>query len=110
MTQLTSGTSPLYSSLGDDPELAEIVDMFVDEMPDRLATVLSQLEASDWEGLRRTAHQLKGAAGSYGFDQVTPFAAKVEGTIQQGDQESEIRNTVDELVKVCQRIRGGAPS
>ncbi|MCE5266863.1 MAG: Hpt domain-containing protein [Planctomycetaceae bacterium] len=102
-------TKPLpyvYSRLGDDPELAEIVDLFVDEIPQRASVLLRQLHEKDWEALRRTAHQLKGAAGSYGFEPVSPCAARVEAAIRDGLPEEQIRHSVMELVDICGRLRG----
>ena len=49
----STDAEPVYSSLGADPELKEIVEMFVAEMPERVGKLLGQLDASDWEGLRR---------------------------------------------------------
>jgi HPt (histidine-containing phosphotransfer) domain-containing protein len=97
----------VYSRLADDPDLRDIVDMFVEEMPGRIATFLDQLRAGDWEALRHTAHQLKGAAGSYGFDVITPSAGKVEAAIRNSEPEKRIREAVDELVDLCQRARCG---
>ena len=99
----------VFSRLADDPDLREIVDMFAEEMPDRIATVLDQLNKADWEGLRRTAHQLKGAAGSYGFDPVSPCAGKVESALLKNEPEEQIRASVDALVEMCSRVRGGLP-
>jgi histidine phosphotransfer protein HptB len=99
----------VYSRLAGDPDLSEIVDMFVEEMPGRVATLLEQLNAADWAGLRRTAHQLKGAAGSYGFDAISPCAGKVEAALRDGEPEQQIRAMVEELVELCNRTRGGLP-
>jgi histidine phosphotransfer protein HptB len=99
----------VYSRLAVDPDLSEIVDMFVEEMPGRVATLLDQLNAGDWEDLRRTAHQLKGAAGSYGFDLISPSAGKVEAAIRDQESEERIREVLEELVDLCKRARCGAP-
>jgi len=103
-------TQPLYSPLSADPDLREIVDLFVSEMPDRIAAVLKCAEASDWEGLGRVAHQIKGAAGSYGFAPITPAAARVEDAIHESSPEQEIRNAVEELVQLCRQARSGLPA
>ncbi len=84
MLQVASGEC-IYSLLGGDPDLGDIVEMFVDEMPGRTATLLDQLNAGDWEGLQRTAHQLKGAAGSYGFGPILRSAAQVENAVRDGE-------------------------
>jgi HPt (histidine-containing phosphotransfer) domain-containing protein len=100
----------LYSSLGTDPDLGQLVDLFVEEMPGRVAGVLEQLSRDDWDGLRQTAHQLKGAAGSYGFQPITASAARVEDAIREGLPEEQIRRAVGELTDLCSRAHGGAPS
>ncbi len=99
----------LFSTLAEDPDLAEIVEMFVDEMPDRIGAILNCLESEDWEGLQRASHQLKGAAGSYGFPSITPCAGVLEAAVKQTRPEEEIRKAVDELVAMCRSIRGGTP-
>ena len=97
----------LYSRLACDPDLGGIVDLFVEEMPGRAAALLAHLNSGDWEGVRRTAHQLKGAAGSYGFDPISPCAGQVESSIRDGRPEDEIRALVDELIAMCHRTRCG---
>jgi HPt (histidine-containing phosphotransfer) domain-containing protein len=109
MDQATVDRGYVYSRLAGDPDLREIVDLFVEEMPGRVSSMLEQLLAADWEALRRSAHQLKGAAGSYGFDPISPSAGKVEAAIRDGEPEQRIRETVDELVDLCTRARCGLP-
>ncbi len=74
----------IYSRLSGDPDLRDIVEMFVEEMPGRVASLLDHLSDANWEGLRRAAHQLKGAAGSYGFEPISPSAGRVESAIRDG--------------------------
>jgi HPt (histidine-containing phosphotransfer) domain-containing protein len=97
----------LYSELSRDPELAELVDAFVAEIPNRVAQITEQAEAHDWEKLGRTAHQLKGAAGSYGFHAVTRPAFRLEQAAAKRANEGQILAAVTELVELCRRIRGG---
>ena len=103
MTPTANTAQPLHSTLGNDPDLREIVELFVEEMPDRVSRLLDRLNASDWEGLRRVAHQLKGAAGSYGFEPITLSAARAEDAIRASRPEEEIRKSIDELADLCQR-------
>ncbi|MCE5302475.1 MAG: Hpt domain-containing protein [Planctomycetaceae bacterium] len=99
----------VYSRLAADPDLREIVDLFVEEMPGRVAALSECLKSADWERLRRTAHQLKGAAGSYGFDVISPAAGRVEASVRDGEPEERIRATVDELIALCSLARSGTP-
>ncbi len=100
---------PIYSQFGDDPDLGELVEMFVSEMPDRIDTLTQLRQLSDWEGVGRIAHQLKGAAGSYGFDEVTPFAACLESLAKEGAAEDEIHVALGQLVGICRRLKEGSP-
>ncbi len=109
MSTIQDTTEPLYSTLADDPDLCDIVVMFVDEMPDRVDNLLAQLESGNWEELRRAAHQLKGAAGSYGFDAISPSAARLEDGLRNDLPEAEILKATESLVALCQRATSGTP-
>jgi HPt (histidine-containing phosphotransfer) domain-containing protein len=86
-----------------------LVEMFVRDMPTRIDQMQSYAEAGNWKEVQRIAHQLKGAAGSYGFNQVTPYAACVETLIRQQQPEDQVLEAVVSLVTVCRRMRSGAP-
>ena len=97
----------LYSSLASDPELGEIVDLFVDEMPGRVQNLTTALAESDWAQLGRYAHQMKGACGSYGFDRLSESAARLERACRPLPCEEKIRAAVEELATLCQCVRRG---
>ena len=90
--------------------MAELVELFVDEMPDRIQNFTILLEQAEWEELCRAAHQLKGAAGSYGFDAISPVAAAVEDKIRAGYPEHEICQAVEDICEICQHAQAGTPS
>ncbi len=100
---------PIFSSFGTDPDLGEIVELFVEEMPGRVQTLVDEYNSGDWDGLRRTAHQLKGAAGSYGFSAISPAAARLEQALATEEPEDRIRNALEELIDMCGRARAGSP-
>jgi HPt (histidine-containing phosphotransfer) domain-containing protein len=94
---------PLYSTLAAEPDFAELVCLFVEEMPGRVEGLRSALERRDWEELRRLAHQLKGAGGGYGFEPITLSAARLEAVIRCSLPEAIIRQAAEELVQWCNR-------
>lgn len=106
MTTINDAT-PIYSSLAQDPDLEERVVMFADEMSDRIAVLENALTEQDFEKLQQAAHQLKGSAGSYGFEELTPYAAAVEFAVGEEEPEEQIIAVVSELVTACQRVRSG---
>lgn len=99
----------IFSSLAADPLLADLVAEFVTDLPVRIARLKRQFAAHDWPGLNRTAHQLKGAAGSYGFEEITPHAHRIELLLAQNAQPKAVGEAVHELVVHCQRITAGVP-
>lgn len=107
MSETCEQITPIYSTFGDDPDLGELVEMFVDEMPDRIGNLQTQFEAKNWEELGRGAHQMKGAAGSYGFNELTPVAAKLEASVRANESEDQIKSDLNSLVDFCSRIRAG---
>ena len=109
MTHMTEELDPLYSTLGGDPDLATLVEMFVEEMPNRVQTMRDCLQAADLDGLQRAAHQLKGAAGSYGFHEITNEAAQLERTVRDRRGEPDIAAAVESLAAICNRARAGTP-
>jgi HPt (histidine-containing phosphotransfer) domain-containing protein len=98
----------IYSTLGTDPDLGELVEMFVSEMPARLESLLSLYDSGNMSELRRLAHQIKGAAGSYGFHSLSPAAARLEASLKSERPEEQIKHEIDELVALCSRIRAGS--
>ncbi len=99
----------VYSSLAADPDLGELVDLFVQEMPGRISALETQARSGDWQQLGRTAHQIKGAAGSYGFHVITPYAVRLESAARNGSPEEKILSSLDELLYLCRRMRSGVP-
>lgn len=96
--------SPIHSSLASDPELGEMVEQFVAEMPSRAAWMQHHLDAGDWPALQRAAHQMKGAAGSYGFDELTPHALKLEKLLVAGASPEAVIAAFQELTAHCRRL------
>jgi CheY-like chemotaxis protein len=98
----------IYSRLATDPQLAELVDIFVNELPGRISAIQDLASTRNWEQLARTAHQLKGSAGSYGFHEITPCAATLEVAARDAQQEDRILAALNELLTLCRRARSGA--
>jgi HPt (histidine-containing phosphotransfer) domain-containing protein len=102
-------TAPIYSPLGADPDFADLVEWYVAEMPERVVRLQSLFAAAAWDDLRRLAHQIKGAAGSYGFPQLTPLAGRLEHAIVCASPEAQIEADLAELLAICGAIRAGSP-
>jgi HPt (histidine-containing phosphotransfer) domain-containing protein len=104
MTTIEHREEPIVSAFASDPVLRELVEMYVSEMPGRIADLERAFAAGDRERLRITAHQIKGAAGSYGFDCLTQSAAALESVMRADRPPEELRRSLEELLTLCRRI------
>ncbi|MCA9198585.1 MAG: Hpt domain-containing protein [Planctomycetales bacterium] len=100
-----NSASPIFSTLSDDPDYGELVILYVDEMPRRISAMQQALESGDLEGLVRQVHQMKGAAGSYGFPELSESAANTESQLTNAPDEASILRSVNELIGVCNRLK-----
>lgn len=104
MSHFTQRIAPIYSQLIDDPDLCDLVKMFVDEMPARIEQLLKDFNAKNWDKLKNTAHNLRGAVGCYGFCEITPAVGKFEQALNDDISEDDIRQTLEELIDLCKRM------
>lgn len=101
-----SQAAPLVSTLASDPDMVELVEFFLEEIDDRIDVIQAASQADDMVGLRTVAHQLKGAAGGYGFDPISQTAGELEHLIDANEAAKvteEIQQRVDELIGLCKR-------
>jgi len=104
MSNIPPGIAPIYSQLADDPELYDLVKMFVEEMPTRVDRLIKEFGKKNWDDLKNLAHQLKGTAGCYGFGEITTVAGKLEHSLQHHLPEEEIEQSLVELLDLCRRM------
>lgn len=98
---------PLYSCYGGDPDLGDLVTDFVERMPDRARRLQGHYDNANWSELERAAHQLKGAAGSYGFDILTTEAARLEQSVAAGADSLVIQEALEIVILCCERCQAG---
>jgi HPt (histidine-containing phosphotransfer) domain-containing protein len=99
----------VYSPLAADLDYGELLDLFVQKMPERIDTPDAQAKSRNWNQLAETAHERTGAAGCYGLGETPPCAARLETLAREAQQEQQILSTLDELRSDCHRIRSGKP-
>jgi len=100
-----AATEPIRSEFADDEDMAELVEFFVGEMSDRIAAIEAAVNAGDTDRLATLAHQLKGAAGGYGFRVVSEVAAALEKAVRYDARPLEQVNAeVQDLIDICRRV------
>ena len=95
----------MVSELAGDKELADILDIFVAELPKRMRGVEDALGAADYAAIGRLAHQLKGSAGGYGFPVISQVAGILEKHAQASSDVAAITEQVRRLADLCASAR-----
>ena len=99
-----------FSTLANDPEMGQLVDLFVQELPSRLVAIQQATDDGNLPEAGRLAHQLKGAGGSYGFPHLMEAAALVERVARGQSSKPEFESALGELAIACAQTRAGSPA
>jgi HPt (histidine-containing phosphotransfer) domain-containing protein len=102
-SQFQPAESPVRSAFADDEDFAELLRAFADTIPEKRQTALDLLRAGLVGELSRWAHQLKGAAGGYGFPGLTEVAAELEQACKAQDAD-RITHGVDRVLDYLKRV------
>ena len=94
----------VVSTLAGDPFMGDLVEEFAAGLPGRVAEMDGHVAAGDWGELRRLVHQIKGAAGSFGYATVSQTAAGLERQILDKAPAEAIRAGYDELRALMVRV------
>jgi HPt (histidine-containing phosphotransfer) domain-containing protein len=105
MIQPNRSQDAILSEFANEPDMSEIIGMFVAEMPEKIEAIRAACEKDDVAALSVLAHRLKGSAGGYGFPTLTDAAAELELAVKYGADLAAVREQVESLVGLCARIR-----
>ncbi|MGB2988211.1 MAG: response regulator [Phycisphaerae bacterium] len=98
----------IVSDQSGDPDMRELIEQFVDRLPERVAALEQALTEQDIEALATLGHQLKGTAGNYGFMPISEAAAALERSAKARHGIDELNKGVQALVDLCRRARATA--
>lgn len=101
---------PLRSLLANDPEMADLAELFVSELPERVEQIRKAESEREWQRLKTLSHQLRGSAGGYGFPTIGAAAGHLEEVLRsvscapsaEADL-SQVHQQVVELMELCRR-------
>lgn len=102
-SSLTADSSPIYSDMADDEDFLDLIEMFVEAIPERVESMTAAYEKQDWATLKDLSHQLKGAGGGYGFGILSTVAAELETACKQGNA-GQIQETFQVVIHDLQRV------
>ena len=96
---------PLFSTFYDDPSMAQLINTFVEELPDKVLAIEQAVLAEDQKALQGFVRSLRAQGTSYGFEVLTEAAEKVEEKMTGGASVPDLRYEVDCLVRLCMQAR-----
>lgn len=94
----------IRSTLSNEPGMEELIELFVNDAPNKIARLTRALEQEELEAVRDFAHQLKGAAGGYGFDALTPLAHQLELTAAAATASDQLKSEADRVIAFLDAI------
>jgi len=96
---------PLFSTLANDPAMVEVVQEFLNELPDRIRGIETALRENDLEKLIEHMRRLKGDGASYGYEVITDTASDIEKSLLNDEAIQKLRESIDQLIKLCLHAR-----
>lgn len=90
-----------------DDGFQALVAMFVAELGERASAIEVASASGEWETTKRLAHQLKGAAGGYGFADLGARAAVVERRCADVADLQTRLTAVEKLINACREAAAG---
>jgi HPt (histidine-containing phosphotransfer) domain-containing protein len=96
----------IFSKFAGEEHWQELLEEFVGQLPQRLTALSQAIAANDVQGLAVLVHQLKGACGSYGFDEITPLAERLEKAFPKAlHKESATNGLPEELASFLEALQ-----
>jgi PAS domain S-box-containing protein len=96
----------IVSRFADDADIAPLIDIFVGHLSPQVDAMQHALTDGRCEDVQRTAHQLKGCGGSYGYSSLTDAARTLEDAAKARDIPAAQR-ALDKVAALCAAIRKG---
>ena len=96
------------SDEGDPGLFGELVEMFLDDTPMRLASIREAVEVSDAKALEAAAHSLKSSCGNLGAIKLADLCRDLERLGREGQLEgasSLSKQSTDEFARVHDALR-----
>ncbi|MEN6557213.1 MAG: PAS domain S-box protein [Thermoguttaceae bacterium] len=97
----------IISQFAEDSEIAEILPGFVGRLAGQLDAMRQSLASGQHDELRRLAHKLKGAGGSYGYPSLTEACAALE---QAASAQTGETAALDVVAATIQAVQNGLRS
>jgi HPt (histidine-containing phosphotransfer) domain-containing protein len=97
-------SAQMSSELASDPEMAELVEYFLNELRLRVDRMAAAWKKSSNDELRGMVQQLKGAAGGFGYPSISKSASDLEAALLAEESEVQaLTEKFESLIALCRR-------
>ena len=86
-----------------ESDFEPLMSKFMTNRKNEVVTMRDALAQQDLETVRKVAHGMKGAGGSYGFDHITTMATTIEHTAKHGTS-AGLTEELDRLAVYLERV------
>jgi HPt (histidine-containing phosphotransfer) domain-containing protein len=94
----------ITSFLNDDPSYHKMIDIFVNDLPDRLKEMQEALDEGNLQDLAAKIHALKDLGNFAGFP-IYPEETKALEQAVMDNQVDKVRRQLDEMVRLCLKTK-----
>jgi len=101
---LDAGALERLDRIGGREFVLEMIDLFLEHSPQRLASGRAAFEAGELNGVYRAAHSLKSTAANLGARALQSTAERAESRAAAGDTEA-LGPLLDEMERSFERVR-----
>jgi HPt (histidine-containing phosphotransfer) domain-containing protein len=103
---MISSHATLHSTYAHEPEMAEVLALYVAQLPGQVRQLHALLNSQRLGELRRLVHQIKGSAGGYGFMCITDAAASAEWLLDNSASIDRVPRAIGELSDLMRSVEG----
>ncbi len=107
--QTASHDEPLLSIYANDSAVADILPLFVSNVPKYLGNLEAHIGSSDWAMAARVCHDLKGTAGGYGYPDIGGVAKRLETEVKGARSLDILNGLLAEAKILCERAKRALP-
>jgi HPt (histidine-containing phosphotransfer) domain-containing protein len=87
-----------------DQFVAEIIEVFLSDLAERVRTIGLQTSQNDRAGIASTAHAIKGSCGHFGALQLMELSRALEAQARS-DQTDGLETAIDSMIAETERVR-----
>jgi HPt (histidine-containing phosphotransfer) domain-containing protein len=86
-----------------DQFIAEIIDVFLGDLQQRLRAIGLQMSSKDLVGIAATAHSIKGSCGHFGAARLMELLRKIEDLVKRDP--AGLQSAIDTMVAEAEQVR-----